>query len=344
MNATATLSAPATAAPAAFTLPATMAAIAFTGREQAALMDWPLNQAPLQADEVRGRTLATLASPGTELNFYAAEREKPTLSGYAAVFAVEEVGSAVTDLAVGTRCLVMGSHAARQRDRRANFVPLPAGLDPRIAVFARLVGVTWSTLVTTTARPGDRVLVTGLGPVGNLAAQIFSAAGYVVTAVDPVPGRRALAEQCGLSDVRADIGPAASGDGYQLAVECSGHEAAVIGCCQQVRKRGEVAMVGVPWRKRSDASAHELLNIIFHRYVVLRSGWEWEVPTQAREFAVGSIFANFAAALRWLESGRIRTEGLATVAHPAEAQRVWQDLLHQRGAAPTAIFDWQALG
>ena len=339
MSATATLPATTLA-----TQAKTMTALAFVGREQAALIDWPVDASPLQADEVRGMTLASLASPGTELNFYAAEREKPVLSGYAAVFSVDEVGSGVTDLKVGDRCLVMGNHVSIQRHRRANVIPLPAGLDPRVAVFARLIGVSWSTLVTTTARPGDRVLVTGLGPVGNLAAQIFSSAGYVVTACDPVPERRVLAGKCGISDVRAEIGPSRQGDGYQLAVECSGHEAAVIACCKEVRKRGEVALIGVPWRKRTDASAHELLHIVFHRYVVLRSGWEWEVPTHAREFAVGSIMANFAQALRWLESGRIRVDGLATVVHPSQGQAVWQDLLQARYPTPTAIFDWQALG
>jgi len=156
--------------------------------------------------------------------------------------------------------------------------------------------------------------------------------------------RRVLAGKFGISDVRAEIGPSRQGDGYQLAVECSGHEAAVIACCKEVRKRGEVALIGVPWRKRTDASAHELLHIVFHRYVVLRSGWEWEVPTHAREFAVGSIMANFAQALRWLESGRIRVDGLATVVHPSQGQAVWQDLLQARYPTPTAIFDWQALG
>ena len=31
-------------------------------------------------------------------------------------------------------------------------------------------------------------------------------------------------------------------------------------------------MVGVPWRRQTDAYAHELLSLVFHKYVVLRSG------------------------------------------------------------------------
>jgi hypothetical protein len=85
-----------------------------------------------------------------------------------------------------------------------------------------------------------------------------------------------------------------------------------------------------------------VFHAVFHRYLVLRSGWEWEVPDLPRDFAVGSIMADFAAAMRWLHQGRVCVEGLATTELPADGQRVWQDLLHQRHPAPTVVFDWRA--
>ena len=114
----------------------------------------------------------------------------------------------------------------------------------------------------------------------------------------------------------------------------------MLDCVNAVRKRGEVALVGVPWKKRSDVSAHAVLHAIFHRYVVVRSGWEWEVPMHACDFTEGSIFGNLTGAMAWLAEGRVRVDGLARVHSPSDAQRVWQDLYHQRGT-PTAIFDWQ---
>jgi threonine dehydrogenase-like Zn-dependent dehydrogenase len=318
---------------------APMRAIAFAAKELAELVDWPLDAAPLRADEVAGRTLATLASPGTELNGYLAERSQPALSGYASVFEIDEVGADVRDLRPGDVVFAMGPHASRQRVHRSMAVPVPRGLEPTVAVFCRLMGVGWSTLTTTIARPPDRVLVTGLGPVGNLAAQVFAAAGYEVTAVDPVATRRDLAARHGLRDLRATAEKL--GDEVALAVECSGHERAVLDAINAVRKRGEVALVGVPWRQRCDLSAHALLHAVFHRYVVVRSGWEWEVPTLPREFACGSIVANWAAGLRWLADGRVRVDGLAARVRPQDAQRVWQDLLHKRGT-PTVVFDWTA--
>jgi len=322
-----------------------MRAMVFTAAQRAELRDWPEDASVLGADEIRGPTLVTLVSPGTELAGYRSQRTTPTLSGYAAVFTIAERGSAVQDLAVGDRVFCMGPHVARQRCRARDAVRIPDGMDPAVAVFCRLMAVGWATLVTTSARPPDRVLVTGLGPVGVLAAQIFAAAGYLVTAIDPLPERRVLAVSLGLRDVRAgvDSAPVAAGAALtqlQLAVECSGHERAVIDCCQLVAKRGEVVMVGVPWARRSEASAFEVLHAVFHRYVVLRSGWEWEVPRQAQDFTVGSIAANLVGALRWLEEGRVRVTGLAAPVAVAQCQEVWQELLHGRSATPTVVFQW----
>ena len=239
----------------------------------------------------------------------------------------------------------MGGHVSRQRCERANAIVVPAGLDPRVVVFCRLMGVSWSTLTTTAARPPATVLVLGLGIVGNLASQIFRSAGYEVTAVDPVESRRDLARRCGLSDLRPRISDSKSpaDSDFALAVDCSGHEAAVLDACRAVRKGGEVVLVGVPWKKRTDIPAFDVLHAVFHRYVILRSGWEWEVPLIPREFAGGSIFGNIKGAMDWLAAGRVKVEPLHRTAKPSECQQAYEDLLHQRGEALSVVFDWKTV-
>lgn len=307
-----------------------------TGARCARLATLDPDPRPLAGDEVAGPTVCSLISPGTELAMWARDCEKPWVPGYAAVFRVEQCGSGVSDLRAGDLVFTGGNHASWQRKPRGNVLSLPAGLAPQTAVFARLAGVTWATLVTTTRRPPDGVLVTGLGPVGNLGAQIFQAAGYRVTAVDPNAERRALAAKCGIRDVQASVPAAAT---FHLALECSGVEQAALDACRAMVKGGEVALVGVPWRARCDLQAFEILKEVFHRYVVLRSGWEWEVPTPATEFRVGSHLANYAAALEWLRDGKLNVGGLAEPASPENPQAIYE-ALHAGKGAPTRVVDW----
>ena len=98
-----------------------------------------------------------------------------------------------------------------------------------------------------------------------------------------------------------------------------------------------------PWRRQTEIMAHELVHAVFHRYVTLRSGWEWELPLQATEFRSGSIYGNLAAALQWLAEGRVRVSELYAAVSPWEAQQAYQDLLHQRAERLAVVFDWESL-
>lgn len=322
--------------------------ITFTARERAELLTLDADPTPLGADEVTGPTLVSLVSPGTELNSHYLGTAFPCHPGYAAVFRVDAVGGNVTDLAAGDVVLTsgpagIGGHRSRQRCPRIAAVPVPGGLTPEVAAHARLMGVSMATLTVTEARPPEQVLVLGLGPVGNLAAQLFQACGYEVSAVDPVEARVDLVRRLGVARAWTAL-PETRGAGFDdiaLAVECSGHELGVLQACRSVRKYGEVSVVGVPWRKRAELDAHDLLHAVYRGYVRLISGWEWQVPRHGAEFRHGNIFRNFAGALRWLAEGRVRTDGLYATARPADCQAVYQDLLHGRSPAPAMVFDWR---
>ena len=319
-------------------------AVVFPAREQAELVTVPQDVRPLAPNEVAGKTLVSLISSGTELSggYLAQTFEKPRTPGYAAVFEVEEVGSDVTDIRPGNRVFCMGHHQSFQCKPRDQVLVLPDNLAPEIGVFTRMMGVSMSTLTTTTARPPEKVVVTGLGVVGFLAAQIFAHCGYAVIACEPDARRREIAQAAGIQTVL----PAVPIDDPEvvrqvgLVVECSGHEQAVLDGCRVVRKRGEVAMVGVPWRRRTEVLAFELLHEIFFNYVVLRSGWEWELPRQAAEFRTNSIWGNLAGALNWLAEGTICVSDVYEKRPPREAQNAYQELMHNRCAKLSVMFDW----
>ncbi len=318
-----------------------MKRIAFIARKTAGMIDSPDFEGPLNPDEVRGRTLVSLVSPGTELNSGYLGSTFPSYPGYASVFQVGEIGEEVREFRVGDVVFGSGKHAARQQSSQDKLIKLPAELSPEAAVFARLAGVSMSSLNATVVRPPATVLVTGLGPVGILAAQIFAAAGYVVIAVDPHPPRQQTALSVGLRDVRGSINADELRNRIHLQIECSGHEQAVLDGCRCVRKGGEIFLVGVPWKRKTETYSFDLLHEIFHRYVSVRSGWEWQLPVQPRDFATNSIMDNLRAAQTWLAEGRLKVAGLAARYAPEQAQEVYSGLLDQTLPTPTAVFDWR---
>ncbi|MEZ4683206.1 MAG: zinc-binding dehydrogenase [Caldilineaceae bacterium] len=324
---------------------ASIYAITFTAQEQAELL--PVADAVLEPEphEIAGRTLVTLASPGTELNGAYLGKQFPRYPGYAAIFVVERIGADVTGVQEGELRFCMGHHRSYQRYPAADTVAVPAGLAPERAVFTRLMGVPMATLSTTTVRPPALVMVTGLGPVGNLGAQIFQACGYEVVVVDPDPTRQELAHHVGLQRVFAEVPKTDPRIAKQVALqlECSGHEQAAVDGCHVLRPYGELSQIGAPWAQRNEATAHELLRLIFFNYLTVRSGWEWQLPNHPTNFRGGSIFGNYAAGLQWLHDGQVKVDGLYELMNPQQAQQAYQDILHRRLTYLAPMFDWRGL-
>lgn len=320
--------------------------VCITQSRRAVLQSVEEADTPLPADAIEGVALASAISPGTEIGWAFASSDAgrfPCHPGYALAMRLTGVG-ADSGFAVGDVVFCRANHRSRVRCRAGEAWRIPAGLSPADAVIARLAGVSWSTLTTTAARPPDQVVVTGLGIVGHLAAQIFAVSGYRVLACDPVAGRRALLDGLGIETrERLPLDDKAWADRASLVVDCSGNEAAVLDACKLVRRGGEVALVGVPWAKRTELPAFDLLHAVFHRYVRLRSGWEWEVPGEPSDFRTGSIRANTEAAIVWLRNGRLRTAGIYKLVDPRNAEQAYRELMGHGGGSLTAVFDWSLL-
>jgi threonine dehydrogenase-like Zn-dependent dehydrogenase len=216
--------------------------------------------------------------------------------------------------------------------------------------------VSLTTLMTTKARPGDKVVICGAGPVGYLAAHIFRLSGYEVIVVEPDDRRRTQAQESGLPSVFAvfplDL-PELSGQ-VALVVDCSGHEQAVLDGCRIVRRHGEVVLVGVPWKRQTELSAHALLDAVFNGFVELRSGWEWAFPLVSRDFkweellegynnSSHSIMGGFGTAMKWLAENRIPLTGTVRMENPENLDKVYRALLERSVSEPFQVFDWRLL-
>ena len=102
--------------------------------------------------------------------------------------------------------------------------------------------------------PGDRVLVTGAGPIGALAALCAHSAGASTVYVsEPNAARRARAQALGIAtvldpssvDVPGLLHDDTDGLGVDVAIECSGHPNGFAAAVASLRKRGTLAQTGL---------------------------------------------------------------------------------------------------
>jgi threonine dehydrogenase-like Zn-dependent dehydrogenase len=137
-----------------------------------------------------------------------------------------------------------GVFAERVPVREDALVPVPADLDPYVAVLVEPLATSLSALRVEAVQAGARVLVVGGGPIGLLAVYAAAALGAESVCVEPVAERRAVAERLGASAVHADVAgilPAAA----DVAIDAVGIEPTWRAAIAGVRAGGRVALVGL---------------------------------------------------------------------------------------------------
>lgn len=137
-------------------------------------------------------------------------------------------------------------------DRRA-VVSVPDHLDLRIAALAEPLAVALHGITRSGARPGDRALVMGGGPIGALTILGLRARGIDdVVVCEPRPDRAALAERLGATVVGPDdletitiVEPSRIvAEPFDVAIECSGKAPAMNAALCQLRRGGTLVLVG----------------------------------------------------------------------------------------------------
>ena len=123
----------------------------------------------------------------------------------------------------------------------------------------------------------DRLLITGLGPVGLAAAMLGKALGATeIIGVDANPGRIELAQKLGLVDTAlpanestlSQILEATKGKGCETSIDCSGASSARLLALQGTRQWGRCAFVGEGGTVSFDVSP-----ILIHQQITLYGSW-----------------------------------------------------------------------
>jgi len=119
----------------------------------------------------------------------------------------------------------------------------------------------------------DRLLVTGLGPVGLAAGLLGRAMGATtVVGTDPSPQRRELARRLGAVDEAVAGGEDELrdrlGEGAEAAVDCSGSGPGQLTALRHTRRWGRTALVGEGGTLTVDVS-----QVIIHRQLTVHGSW-----------------------------------------------------------------------
>lgn len=170
-----------------------------------------------------------------------------------------------------------------------------------------LVPTGWAAIDRAAMRPGDVTVISGGGPVGQIAslvAQVRGAGPVIVS--EPDRRRRDLAESLGAlvsdpSDTVALVHSVTSGRGADVVVDCVGGEAGLDAALRVVRSAGRIASVGVPHQDRWDAPVREL----FQREISL-------------SFVVGNAIRDRDAYLGLVEAGLLQPAGIVSRTVPLE--------------------------
>ena len=133
-------------------------------------------------------------------------------------------------------------------------VPLPDEVSYRQGALIEPTAVAAYGVERAGVGPGDKVLVTGAGPIGALAALCARSAGASTVYVsEPNAARRARAEALGVAtvldpttvDVPELLRDESDGLGVDVAIECSGHPNGFSAAIASLRRRGTLAQTGL---------------------------------------------------------------------------------------------------
>lgn len=123
---------------------------------------------------------------------------------------------------------------------------VPDGLDLTVASLAEPLAVALHGLGTVEAST-EPTVVYGLGPIGLLTCAVLATGGASpIVGVDPVEGRRVLAEGLGVDLVVEPGDPRIADVGASLVVETSGSARAIADAGNVARPGGRVLLLGIP--------------------------------------------------------------------------------------------------
>lgn len=198
-----------------------------------------------------------------------------------------------------------------------NLVPLPSGLDVRIASLVEPLAVAVHGLDRARVRDGERVLVIGGGPIGLAAVAALGGRGIPCDLAARYDHQRDAAERLGAVPE--------TGDGYDVVFDAVGSASSLKEAVRRLRPRGRIGLLGSFW----EPTALDALFCL--REIEL-------IPSNT--YTCKSPHRNFEEAGRMLQQRPVIAEALVTHRFPLEAvDEAFAAARDRSGGAIKVVFD-----
>lgn len=309
------------------------------------------DQFELADGELLVRKLYSLISTGTELACLSGGEswfKMPSIPGYCCVSQVEETQSDA--FAKGDMIFHYGSHSLYQKIGASDFiVRVPQGIDPIDVPAVRMATIAFTAVRISQIELGDFVAVTGLGMVGNMAAQLATLSGATVIGIDPSPKRREEALSVGIAyavdpaEAPEKIRQITDGQGVGTAIEATGIPKVAHDIFSSIGYHGEIIFLGTP-RGAYETNLADVLrysHIDGQGSITFKGAHEWRYPVRKDKFVKHSIERNTQVCLDLMRQGKLRVrELISDVIAPNEAPETYLKLNADRNAYMGIIIDW----
>jgi len=132
-----------------------------------------------------------------------------------------------------------GAFAERLSLPVGNLFAVPIGVSDEAAVFVEPLAAACQILEQVHVRPSDRVVVLGLGRLGQLCARVLALTGARVTGVSRSPGPLSLLPAWVPGVLAHNVSPDRSAD---IVVDCTGSSAGMAAAMRWLRPRGTLVL------------------------------------------------------------------------------------------------------
>lgn len=260
---------------------------------------------PAGPGQVLVRTHFSLVSPGTEraslLELPLVMGSFPKGAGYTASGTVLEVGDGVTSLHAGDRVTCVSGHATHAVVSEEKVLRLPGGVPLEDAAWVNLAVMALLGPRLARIEVGEAVLIIGLGPMGQLAAQMSRLQGGVpVIGADLSDFRLGAAEKCGTVPLKADapdfrdrLLELTDGEGPAVVMEVTGHPQPIMDALRAAAPGGRVILLATP---RGVTESVDFCNTVHRRSLTVVGAYASRRPGHA--FSAAGVWG-------WRDDARI---------------------------------------